>query len=568
MSAENITRSLVKALLHQGVLEGDVDELLSSAGARGEQLVESGLLSESGRLKALARLLHLDYAELPEGFKIAQTLLELIPAETVKRYEMVPMELDGDVLRIAVPYPYEPQIEDQIHGLTGKSVKLSLCERKRINAILEANRLDRYILKDVSDSLASQKSESEDSAQYRHDLADDRGESVVKLANQVFRDAINRRCSDIHFESGESGLAIKYRVDGVLLPSEISVGSRHAEQLISRTKVMAGLDIAEKRIPQDGRFRLVDGVGETDVRVSVLPTGFGEDVVLRLLDQNLSKKDGVPIKLADLGLSEGVLERFRASIHEPFGMVLLTGPTGSGKTTTLYAALNETNTGMEKVITIEDPVEYQLPGVVQIPVNEKKGLGFARGLRAILRHDPDKIMVGEIRDPDTAEIAVQAAMTGHLVFSTVHANSTMDVVGRMSHMGVDRHNLISSLKCILGQRLVRRVCGHCVGHRAPKPAETAPFTDRDMAAPAQVPDPVGCEQCDYSGYRGRFGVAEFVYLTQSLKELLLDRASLAAIREELDKQSFVELRQDALDKVVQGHTTVAEVERVTQGTFV
>lgn len=563
MNTDKITRPLVAALVRKGALAGDHDGLMAIAGESGCSLVTEGFVSEKVRLETLAELLHLDFVELSEDFRIPDALLDRLSAELIKQYQFVPVSEDDGVIRVALAYPYDAKIEDIIHRKTGAPVKLALCDRERIQAVLKRSNLDRQILRDVSVGLKSANQEDHDRAGV-FDLSEAQADPVVKLLNQILSDAIGRRCSDIHVESEPSGVGIKYRVDGVLLPSDVAVGDRFADQLVSRIKVMADLDISEKQKPQDGRFRLSEAGVQVDVRVSVVPTSHGEDVVMRLLDQNAVAGQDQSISLMDLGLTEAVMNRYRDSIHEPFGLILLTGPTGSGKTTSLYAALSETNSGLEKIITVEDPVEYQLPGIVQIPVNEKKGLTFAKGLRAILRHDPDKIMIGEIRDAETAEIAVQAALTGHLVFSTVHANTTLDVVGRIHHMGVDRHNFVSSLKCILGQRLMRRVCPHCHSLRAPEERELLLFKAQKLPPPEQLVEPGRCERCDHTGYKGRFAVAEFIYFTPELKQMFIDQASFRDIADALEKQEFSEMRSEALKRAAAGDTTMTEVERTTQ----
>lgn len=566
MSSDKITRPLVDALVRKGALDDSPERFIDIAGEGGRQLVEQGLVSETLRLQTLAELLHLDYVELPEDFRIPEALLQQLTAEQIKQHQIVPMAEEGGVIQVAVAYPHDSRIEDIIHNRTGCPVKLALCDQEQIQTVLKRSHLDRQILRDVSVGLKSAHQDAVNTGQF--DLAEDHDDPVVKLLNRILSDAVARRCSDIHVESEPAGIRVKYRVDGVLQPSDIAVGDRFAHQLVSRIKVMADLDIAEKQKPQDGRFRLQDKGEQVDVRVSVVPTSHGEDAVMRLLDQTAVAGQEQAISLSDLGLSEAVLNRYRESIHEPFGLILLTGPTGSGKTTSLYAALNETNSGLEKIITVEDPVEYLLPGIVQIPVNEKKGLTFAKGLRAILRHDPDKIMIGEIRDAETAEIAVQAALTGHLVFSTVHANTTLDVVGRIHHMGVDRYNFVSSLKCILGQRLLRKICPHCHSHHAPSERDRQLFVSQGLTPPDQLVMPGQCEQCDNTGYKGRFAVAEFMYFTPELKQLFIDQAPFREIAQALKGQGFSDMRNEALARVANGETSLAEVERTTQRGFI
>lgn len=387
---------------------------------------------------------------------------------------------------------------------------------------------------------------------------------VVKLVHSTIYDAVASGASDIHLENDAYGLIIKYRIDGVLNTIAQPPGREMAEQVISRIKVMAELDIAERRVPQDGRFKVMMRGREIDLRVSIMPGVFGEDAVLRILDRQQLADELKGVTLDRLGFDPVTLARIRRLSHEPYGMFLVTGPTGSGKTTTLYAAITEINSGRDKIITIEDPVEYQLPGILQIPVNEKKGLTFARGLRSILRHDPDKIMVGEIRDPETAQIAVQSALTGHLVFTTVHANSVYDVIGRFLHMGVDPYSFVSALNGILAQRLVRVNCPHCLAPQTPTPElladsglDPAAVTDWEFLAGR------GCGHCRGSGYRGRKAIAEMMLLNDELRELIAARAPIRQLKEAAARAGAVSLRQTALALVKRGETTLEEINRVT-----
>ncbi len=387
---------------------------------------------------------------------------------------------------------------------------------------------------------------------------------VVKLVHSTLYDALSSGASDIHIENDPQGLAIKYRIDGVLNLIAQPAGREMAEQTISRIKVMAELDIAERRVPQDGRFKVLMRGREIDLRVSIMPGVFGEDAVLRILDRQQLADELKGITLERLGFEGRSLAQIRKLSHEPYGMFLVTGPTGSGKTTTLYAALSEINTGQDKIITIEDPVEYQLPGILQIPVNEKKGLTFARGLRSILRHDPDKIMVGEIRDPETAQIAVQSALTGHLVFTTVHANNVFDVLGRFMHMGVDPYSFVSALNGILAQRLVRMNCPHCAEPVTPDPALLSESgIAPDQASGYRFMAGKGCGQCRGSGYRGRKAVAELLLLNDEMRELIGGRASVRLVKEAAARAGMHNLREAALVFVAKGETTLEEINRVT-----
>ncbi|MCC6472185.1 MAG: type II/IV secretion system protein [Burkholderiales bacterium] len=387
---------------------------------------------------------------------------------------------------------------------------------------------------------------------------------IVRLVNSTLYDALRAGASDIHLETTPEGLAIKYRIDGVLAVAGSFPDPSQADQVVSRIKVMAELDIAERRVPQDGRFKVLVRGRDIDFRVSVMPSIFGEDAVLRILDKKFLTDELRGLRLEKLGFEARDLATIRRLSNEPYGMFLVTGPTGSGKTTTLYAAITEINTGEHKIVTIEDPVEYQLPGVLQIPVNEKKGLTFARGLRSILRHDPDKIMVGEIRDAETAQIAVQSALTGHLVFTTVHANNVFDVLGRLMHMEVDPYSFVSALNGILAQRLVRLVCPNCA---APHVPEEDLLTGSGLAR-AQVADwnfrlGAGCGHCRGSGYRGRKAIAEFLVLSDELRELIVSRQSIRALKAAAAREGTRTLRMAALDAVRSGDTTLQEINRVT-----
>jgi general secretion pathway protein E len=386
--------------------------------------------------------------------------------------------------------------------------------------------------------------------------------TVVKLVHSTLYDAMNLEASDIHLETGPSGLIIKYRIDGVLNTMNTVDGVDLAEQVISRIKIISELDIAERRVPQDGRFKVTIRGREVDFRVSIMPCIFGEDAVLRILDKKTLSDQVNGLRLDSLGFDDEAIAMLRQLANAPYGMMLVTGPTGSGKTTTLYGAITEINTGQDKIVTIEDPVEYQLPGVLQIPVNEKKGLTFARGLRSILRHDPDKIMVGEIRDPETAQIAIQSALTGHLVLTTVHANNVFDVIGRFMHMGVDLYSFVSAINGILAQRLVRINCPHCSVPYTPnaqllKISGISPDNDFDFRVGR------GCGQCRGSGFKGRKAIAELLYLNDELREKIVAREPIRVLKEMAHRNGTRFLREAAVKLVRSGETTLQEINRVT-----
>lgn len=385
--------------------------------------------------------------------------------------------------------------------------------------------------------------------------------SVVRFVDEAIRMAREMGASDVHFECDRDGVTAKLRLDGVMTTLAKLSDQQRAEEVISRIKVLAQLDITERRLPQDGRIHFDSGGSTVDLRVSIMPSVFGEDAVLRILDRSAMRSTDRAVSLDSLGFDTPSRDRIRTLARQPHGMVLITGPTGSGKTTTVYATLSEINSGTEKIITIEDPVEYELAGVLQIPVNERKGLTFAKGLRSILRHDPDRILVGEIRDAETAEIAVQSALTGHLVFTTVHANSVFDVIGRFRHFGIDMFGFVSALNGVVVQRLLRRLCKDCMAWRPCGATEDELFKGHGRAS-ASTPRPVGCAQCRHTGYRGRFVVAEVHQMTDEFRDLVMSGADVTALKAAAFKGSARTLIQQGLDCVELGHTSVEELKRV------
>lgn len=562
-------QTLAEILVNRGfVSQADIDSVQGRDNGRlGEALLQNNRLSPAQLAQALAEQCRLPYVNL-DDFTVETSLFSLIPAERAYQFGVVPYRRDGDVLTVVVADPLDLSLVDRLERLCGLRVELVVSGTDAITAVLKRSEGTFEVLKGVSQDfklmMVVESKEGKEKTVALDELGEDSASPVVRLINTVLLAAIQKRASDVHIETYEHGIAVKYRIDGVLYGATDILDRRHHSALVSRLKVMAELDIAEKRVPQDGRFRLRFNTRDIDFRISILPSVFGEDVVIRILDKS-SISDGVRnLRLESLGIAADVLKRFRKGVHEPYGMVLITGPTGSGKTTTLYAGLGELNSGEEKIITIEDPVEYQLDGVVQIAVNEKKGLTFAKGLRSILRHDPDKIMVGEIRDSETAQIAVQSALTGHLVFTTVHANNSIDVIARFTHMGIDLYNFVSSLNCVMAQRLVRMLCPHCK-QQSTVSRELLELSDLDpqQYAKAKWHEGRGCEHCNGTGYRGRNAITEFLALTPRIRQMIVDRRPGDELLAAAVDEGMTTLRQSAVNKVLAGETTLKEINRVT-----
>jgi general secretion pathway protein E len=460
--------------------------------------------------------------------------------------------------------PQDAEAQDWAEALVDGTVSWYLAHRADVEALLTRTEEGIRALETAVSAVQSVHPAGTGAEELSLEAISGSASPVVRLVNSTLYDALRGGASDVHLETTPEGLAIKYRIDGVLSLAGSFADVAYADQVISRVKVMAELDISERRVPQDGRFKVVVKGREVDFRVSVMPSIFGEDAVLRILDKKFLTDELRGLRLEKLGFEGRALATIRKLSSEPYGMFLVTGPTGSGKTTTLYAAITEINTGTDKIVTIEDPVEYQLPGVLQIPVNEKKGLTFARGLRSILRHDPDKIMVGEIRDPETAQIAVQSALTGHLVFTTVHANNVFDVLGRMIHMNVDPYSFVSALNGIMAQRLVRKVCAHCAQPYVPgDDLLAASGLERGAVGDYRFLQGSGCGQCRGSGYRGRKAISEFLLLSDELRELIVSRQSIRALKAAAAREGTRTLREAALDAVRAGETTLQEINRVT-----
>lgn len=568
--ARSVARpTLLEVLVRHGLAREPIEQALRRLGgvslALGQTLVSEGVLSEEQLAKALADQYGLPYEPLAD-YRVDPQFYESISVKLMQRHPFVPMGERAGVLTIAIADPQNVLGFDELELLIGKPLARVVSSRSAILSALERSEGSSQALRELE-------------AEYRSVLVkeDDRGEEVltvnhvaedqspaVKLLDSILLSAMQRRASDIHIEASDRATKVKLRVDGILVPAMEPLDVRLHAPLVSRLKVMSELDIAERRVPQDGSFRMRLDRKTVDFRVSILPSVFGESVVVRILDREAITTGVSALRLERLGFNPEDLKRFRRAIVRPYGMVLVTGPTGSGKTTTLYAAISEMNTAEDKLITIEDPVEYQLAGVVQIPVNEKKGLTFARGLRSILRHDPDKIMVGEIRDAETAQIAIQSALTGHLVLTTVHANNVFDVIGRFASMGIDAYNFLAALNCVLAQRLVRILCPSC---RVPVVAEQSLLEDSGLDYEQYKDTPFyqgkGCSNCMGTGYRGRKCITEFLDLTDEIKEMILAERPLSEIRYRAVTDGMITLRQSAIKKVLQGETSLREINRVT-----
>src|SRR5208283_4483059 len=500
---------------------------------------------------------------------IDHDLFRSIPVDLMFRYNFVPMQARNGTLDIALSDPRNLNVIDELTLLLNQKLRIKVATLSQIAELLKKTEQSQRVLEEVTegftlDVVAEDGDQDENLSIDKLTAVDSDIAPVIKLVDTTIFNALERRASDIHIESRDQEVAIKYRIDGVLHYAMPPIAKDWHSTIISRIKVMSELDIAERRVPQDGRFRVRYKSRLIDFRVSIMPTIHGEDAVLRVLDKESMSEKFAKLSLDVVGFSPSDLAKFRRYISEPYGMVLVTGPTGSGKTTTLYAALSEIKNDEDKIITIEDPVEYQLKGITQIPVNEKKGLTFARGLRSILRHDPDKIMVGEIRDQETAQIAINAALTGHLVFTTVHANNVLDVLGRFLNMGVEPYNFVSALNCILAQRLVRVICDSC-RTAVHYPNDVLEASGLDPAQWSQVPlyEGQGCIECAGTGFKGRTAIHELLDLTDRIREMILERKPTSEIRKAAREDGMRFLRESALDKVRGGFTTLREINKVT-----
>ena len=521
--------------------------------------------SEETRARQLAERLGLPYVDL-WTFRIDAEVFRSIPLEWMLRFEFVPERRDDGTLSVVMADPSDVVKRDELEALLKARLKVKVGSRAALQDILQKSDSTQRVLEEATEEFRMQVVREDEEGQ--EVLSIDRitadASPIIKLVDSVLFNAIQRRASDIHIETQEHVVVIKYRIDGVLYPAMEPIDKKHHQTIISRIKVMSELDIAEKRVPQDGRFKVRVKGRTIDFRVSIMPTVHGEDAVIRILDKESANAEFKNLRLDVLGMDPETMRRLRKFIREPYGMVLVTGPTGSGKTTTLYACLSEIQSVEDKIITIEDPVEYQLRGITQIPVNEKKGLTFARGLRSILRHDPDKVMVGEIRDEETAQIAVQAALTGHLVFTTVHANNVVDVLGRFLNMKVELYNFVSALNCILAQRLVRKICPHCKEPFVP----TAQLLEESALDPEKLKGVAlyegrGCIECNGTGFFGRMAITELLDLSDQIRALILDKRPAAEIKKAAQSEGMAFLRESAIKKVLAGETTLREINKVT-----
>jgi type IV pilus assembly protein PilB len=528
----------------------------------------AGPEQEMEQARRLAERYRCEFVDLKTA-KIDSELFKSIPVDLMFRYNFVPLAASNGELEIALADPRHLNLIDELSILLRKKLRVKVAALSQIADLLKKTEQSQRVLEEITEGFALDVVGEEESADETLSIekltAQDADIApVIKLVDTTIFNALERRASDIHIETRDTEVAIKYRIDGVLHYAMPPIAKDWHSMIISRIKVMSELDIAERRIPQDGRFRVRYKNRLIDFRVSIMPTIHGEDAVLRVLDKESMSEKFARLSLDVVGFGERDLARFRRYIKEPYGMVLVTGPTGSGKTTTLYAALSEIKNDEDKIITIEDPVEYQIKGITQIPVNEKKGLTFARGLRSILRHDPDKIMVGEIRDQETAQIAINAALTGHLVFTTVHANNVLDVIGRFLNMGVEPYNFVSALNCILAQRLVRVICEHC--------KRQVRYDDAFLVESGLNPDEwrgvpmwegAGCFECGGTGFRGRTAIHELLDLSERIRELILEKRPATEIKRAAREEGMTFLRESALEKVRAGVTTLREINKVT-----
>ncbi len=555
------------------VTQQNASSLTVPLAAKGNEQAPADMSQEEILAREKARRYRLKFIDLRnvEATEIDYHLIHELPVDLMIRHNFVPLKREGKILQVAMADPTDFDVIDEIEGQLGVRLKPFVATQSAIEDALKRGDTSARILAKATSgfradgmSLVRETDQGEEILDLDRLTGEEEMSPIIKLVYTIVLNALERRASDIHIETRENDVAVKYRIDGALYPAADPIDIAHHQTIIQRIKVMSELDIAERRVPQDGRFRIMIRGRKIDFRVSIMPAIHGENCVIRILDKEQINESFRELNLDVVGFDPHDLKKFRKFIAEPYGMVLVTGPTGSGKTTSLYGALNEIKNDEDKIITIEDPVEYQLQGITQIPVNEKKGLTFARGLRSILRHDPDKIMVGEIRDSETAQIAIQSALTGHLVFTTVHANNVIDVIGRFLNMGVEPYNFVSSLNCVLAQRLVRILCTHCKTLHKPTDVELQESgLNADKYRNEIFYASAGCEDCNFTGYRGRTAIHELLDVTDSIREIILDRRPGSEVRRAARAEGLTSLRESAVAKVFAGVTTLHEINRVT-----
>ena len=523
---------------------------------------------EKDRVQAqhLADRYRYEFVDL-KGTHLDLDLFRSIQVDLMFRYNFVPLRVEGSALVVAMADPSDLVIVDEVSALLNRPLIINVAPLSDIQDLLKKSESSQRMLDEATEGFKLDLIREDESGEETitiEKITQEESSPIIRLVDTIIFTALERRASDIHIETRDSEVGVKYRIDGSLSEAMAPIAKEHHSTIISRIKVMSELDISERRIPQDGRFKTRYKGRSIDFRVSIMPSIHGEDAVIRILDKESLSEKFRTLSLEVVGFSDSDIKKFRRYILEPYGMVLVTGPTGSGKTTTLYAALMEIRNDEDKILTIEDPVEYQIRGITQIPVNEKKGLTFARGLRSILRHDPDKIMVGEIRDVETAQIAIQSALTGHLVFTTVHANNVVDVLGRFLNMGVDPYNFVSALNCILAQRLVRTICSNC--RKPVRQSEQALIESglnveqyRDFA----FYEGQGCLECNGTGYRGRTAIHELLDLSDRIREMIIEKRPTSEIKRVAHEEGMTFLRESALAKVFAGITTLKEINKVT-----
>lgn len=541
---------IINGLISGGQLESALVEQKKTGEFIGSTLVKSGFLNEEKLLPVLSDQLGVEYARVKE-IKIAPQVIKMVPAKFACHYKLMPVKKENSVLSVAISDPLNIQTLDDLRLLLKVDVKPVLAAEKDI---VEAIRKYYGVGADTIEKMVAEPAPLQGLETFKivtedlENLAEDA--SIIKFVNQLIVQAVADRATDIHIEPFEDQLRIRYRIDGILYDASVpsNIKNFHAA-IVSRIKIMSNLDIAERRLPQDGRILIKLADKDLDLRVSILPTVYGESVDIRIL------VPGMLYSLRDLGLLSEDLAILDSLIKMPHGIIFVTGPTGSGKTTSLYACLTKINDARKKIITIEDPIEYQIRGITQVQVQPKIGLSFAQGLRSMLRHDPDIMMVGEVRDIETAEITIRVALTGHLVFSTLHTNDAAGGVARLLDIGIDPYLIASSVECFIAQRLVRLICPHC--KREAKPKEEDVVKTRFFVGK-------GCEYCKFTGYRGRTGIYEFLPVKDNIRDLILQRASANQIRQKAVENGMRTLREDGWEKVKRGLTTPAEVIRVTQ----